>query len=136
MGFARLIALAHPDPTATTLHLKALDDYQVDLKLAESYTKPEVYRGLFVFYQKENRADEALNLLDTAFKVANRKEDEGPREEKDAAIERAMERVGYREGHIVADPAHLVLDQGRVGRLERAAVAALEPVRHRQVAPA
>jgi hypothetical protein len=33
-----LIALARPDPAATSLHLQALDDYQVDLDLADVRT--------------------------------------------------------------------------------------------------
>jgi hypothetical protein len=35
-----VIALARPDPAATTLHITALDDYQVDLKLADIGDNP------------------------------------------------------------------------------------------------
>ena len=51
-------------------------------------------------------------------------------------VERLVGGLRHHEGDVVADPAHLVLGQRRVGRLEHAAVAQLEPARDRQVAPA
>ena len=51
-------------------------------------------------------------------------------------VERLVVGLGHHEGDIVADPAHPVLDQRRVGRPERAAVAPLQPAGDRQVAPA
>ena len=52
-------------------------------------------------------------------------------------IHRLVHGLGNHKRHIVADPAHAVLDQCRIARLvHRAAVAALEPPRDRQVAEA
>ena len=50
-------------------------------------------------------------------------------------IERLMIGLRHHEGDIVADPAHSVLGQRRIGRPEYAAVAPLQSVGHRQVAP-
>ncbi len=52
-------------------------------------------------------------------------------------VHRLVLGLGDHEGDVVADEAHAVLDQRRVGRLEvRRAVAALVGGRHRHVAPA
>ncbi len=45
-------------------------------------------------------------------------------------------RIRHHEGDIVADPAHPVPGQRRVGRPEHASVAQLQTPRHRQIAPA
>jgi len=56
--------------------------------LIRTYTTTEVYRGLFQFYQQQNRPEEVINLLDKTFKIANRKDGEGPLTEREDAIER------------------------------------------------
>ena len=50
-------------------------------------------------------------------------------------VERLVIGLRHHEGDVVADPAHAVLGQRRIGRPEHAAVAPLQSVGHRQVAP-
>ncbi len=52
-------------------------------------------------------------------------------------VERLRHRLGDDEGDVIADPAHAVLGEDRIARLDhRRAVAALQAARDRQIAPA
>ncbi len=52
-----------------------------------------------------------------------------------AGVERLVVGLCHDEGDVVANPAHAILRQCRVGRSERAAVAPFQSIRHRQIAP-
>ena len=53
-------------------HREAEGIYQ---KLAESYTNPNIYRGLFRLYQSEDRAERVLALVDETLTAAQPKDD-------------------------------------------------------------